>query len=47
MFTQLMKSLTPRRLSVSEMTQAKTGIHNQLWRLYRDSIRKINDEMFK
>ncbi len=30
-FTQLTESLTPRRLSVREMTQAKTGIHNQLW----------------
>ncbi len=33
MLTQLRESLTPRRLSVREMNQAKTGIHNRLWRL--------------
>ncbi len=31
--TQLKESLTLLRLSVNEMNQAKTGIHNQLWRL--------------
>ncbi len=31
--TQLTESLTLRQLSVREMNQAKTGIHNQLWRL--------------
>jgi hypothetical protein len=29
--TQLTESLTPRRLSVREMNQVKTGILNQLW----------------
>jgi hypothetical protein len=28
--TQLTESLTPRRLSVREMNQAKTGIPNQI-----------------
>jgi hypothetical protein len=31
--TQLTESLIPRRLRVREMNQAKTGTHNQLWRL--------------
>ncbi len=31
--TQLTESLTPRRLSVREMNQAKTGIHDRLWGL--------------
>jgi hypothetical protein len=31
--TQLMESLTPRRLSVREMNQAKKGMYNQLGRL--------------
>ncbi len=31
--TQLTKSLTSCRLSVREMNQAETGIHNQLWHL--------------
>jgi hypothetical protein len=36
--TQLTESLTPHRLIVREMNQAKTGIHSQLWRLQWDSI---------
>jgi hypothetical protein len=36
--TQLMGSLTPCWLSMRKMNQAKTGIHNQLWKLERDSI---------
>ncbi len=45
--TQLTESLTLRRLSVREMNQAKTGIHNQLWRFKGIGFRKIYEEIFK
>jgi hypothetical protein len=38
--TQLTGSLNPCQLILQKMNQAKTGIHNQLWRLERNRIYK-------